>query len=162
VSGARLLPICLALATAAACSWWQGDKARIRARLDALVDVVNARAEGGLGAVARAAQLGEFFADDVIVELGRGSTPITGRETLMAMATRIEPRTTAFTLELTDVNVHLTPDDRTADVNLTAEILRPSPATGETSMDAREFALVLKVVDGEWKIARLTAVDTLK
>ena len=149
-----------------ACSWWQGDKALIIARLNALVEQMNAHGENGLGSLARAAQIGQFFTDDVIVELGRGSAPMTGRDTLMAMAARLEPRTSGFTVKLTDINVLVTPADQSADVNLTAEIIRKAPATGAAaagpSMDAREFTVIMRKVDGEWKVARLTAVDTLK
>ena len=151
----RAFAVCLALSLLSACSWWQGDKALISARLNALVEQVNAHSPDGLGSLARAAQIGTFFTDDVIVELGRGSAPVTGRDTLMAMAARLEPRTSGFTVKLTDIN-------------LTAEIIRKTPASGEPaassapSMDAREFAVIMRKVDGEWKIARLTAVDTLK
>jgi hypothetical protein len=149
------------------CSWWQGDKALIIARLNALVEQMNAHGENGLGSLARAAQIGQFFTDDVIVELGRGSAPMTGRDTLMAMAARLEPRTSAFTVKLMDINVLVTPADQSADVNLTAEIIRKAPAAGVgaaagPSMDAREFTVIMRKVDGEWKVARLTAVDTLK
>jgi hypothetical protein len=154
--------------TFASCSWWQGDRAIIIARLNALVEQVNTHAPDGLGSLSRAAQIGQFFTDDVIVELGRGSAPVTGRETLMAMAARLEPRTSGFTVKLTDINVLVTPHDQSADINLTAEIIRKAPVPGGPaasagpSMDAREFAAIMRKVDGEWKIARLTAVDTLK
>ena len=164
----RAFAVCLTLSLLSACSWWQGDKALISARLNALVEQVNAHSPDGLGSLARAAQIGKFFTDDVIVELGRGSAPVTGRDTLMAMAARLEPRTSGFTVKLTDINVLVTPNDQSADINLTAEIIRKTPASGEPaassapSMDAREFAVIMRKVDGEWKIARLTAVDTLK
>ena len=167
-SNPRALAISIALLLLSSCSWWQGDKALIIARLNALVAQVNAHAPDGLGSLSRAAQIGQFFTDDVIVELGRGSAPVTGRDTLMAMAARLEPRTAGFTVKLTDLNVLVTPDDQSADVNLTAEIIRKPPAPGEPaasagpSMDAREFTAIMRKVDSEWKIARLTAVDTLK
>jgi hypothetical protein len=164
---ARGLVVSVALSLLSACSWWQGDKALITARLNALVEQVNVHAADGLGSLARAAQIGQFFTDDVIVELGRGSAPITGRDTLMALAARLEPRTSGFTVKLADINVLVTPNDQSADVNLTAEIIRKASATPEAasagpSMDAREFAVIMRKVDGEWKVARLTAVDTLK
>ena len=83
-----------------ACSWWQGDKAVIIARLNAAVAQMNAHGENGLGSLA-------------------------------------------------------------------AEIIRKAPGTGVgaaagPSMDAREFTVIMRKIDGEWKVARLTAVDTLK
>ena len=62
----------------------------------------------------------------------------------------------------------VTPNDQSADINLTAEIIRKAQdpgapaASAGPSMDAREFTAIMRKVDGEWKIARLTAVDTLK
>ena len=163
----RAVLVAGAVLVLSACSWWQGDKVLITARLNALVEQVNVHAADGLGSLARAAQIGQFFTDDVIVELGRGSPPITGRDTLMAMAARLEPRTSGFTVKLADINVLVTPNDQSADVNLTAEIIRkasptPGAASAGPSMDAREFAVIMRKVDGEWKVARLTAVDTLK
>jgi hypothetical protein len=35
-------------------------------------------------------------------------------------------------------------------------------STGEETLDAREFMLVVRRVGGEWQIARVTAVDTLE
>ena len=164
----RTALVVTAVLTLISCSWWQGDKAVIIARLNALVEQVNAHAPAGLGSLSRAAQIGQFFTDDVIVELGRGSAPVTGRETLMAMAARLEPRTSGFTVKLIDINVLVTPNDQSADINLTAEIIRKAPdaggpaASAGPSLDAREFTAIMRKVDGEWKIARLTAVDTLK
>ena len=94
----RTAVVMVAVLTLTSCSWWQGDKAIIIARLNALAEQVNAHAPDGLGSLSRAAQIGQFFTDDVIIELGRGSAPVTGRETLMAMAARLEPRTAGFTV----------------------------------------------------------------
>ena len=44
-----------------------------------------------------------------MVELGQGSPPIQGRETLLGMVSRLQPpRTSAFVLEMDDVNVEFT------------------------------------------------------
>ena len=56
----------------------------------------------------------------------------------------------------------MAPGGETADVHLTAEIIRRSITTGDESLDAREFTLGMRRVGGEWQIARVTAVDTLK
>jgi len=140
-----------------------GDEAAaVGQRLRAFSDEVNKSTVDGLGPGARAAQLGSFFTDDVDVDLGQGSAPIRGRETLVTMAARLQPRTAAFRLEFEDVRVALAPGGETADVHLTAEFIRRSLTTGEESLDAREFTIGMRRVGGDWKIGRVTAIDTLK
>jgi hypothetical protein len=96
------------------------------------------------------------------VDLGGGSPPIRGRETVMGMTARLQPRTAAFRLELDDVGIENAPGADTADVLLTASFVRRVISTGEESRDAREFALVLVKTDGTWRISRITAIDTLR
>jgi hypothetical protein len=136
--------------------------AMVRARLQAFSDVVNRSTVDGQGPEVHGAQLGAFFAEDVDVDLGHSAAPIRGRDTVIGMAERLQPRTAAFRLKFEDVSVAMAPTGETADVHLTAEFIRRSITTGEESLDAREFSIGMRRVGGEWKIARVTAVDTLK
>jgi len=158
--------VVLVLAVLAVFAAWRarerGDERTIRGRIEALRTEVNASTVDGLGTAARAAQIGGYFTDDAVVELGRGSVPIRGRETLMGMAARLQPRTAAFRLDLDDVGIEMVPGGVAADVMLTASFVRRSISTGEESRDAREFALVLVKTDGTWRISRITAIDTLR
>jgi hypothetical protein len=144
-----------------ACGLWTDERSEIKSRLRELVKVVNTTAAGGVDKLARAVEIGSFFTDDVVVELGEGSAPVVGRDTLIGMATRLEPRIADFSLGFTDATVKLADDKQTADVSLTVEFIRRHPDTRQT-MDAREFKLGMRRADGEWKIARATAIDTLK
>jgi hypothetical protein len=139
-----------------------GEERTIRERIEALRTEVNASTSDGLGTAARAAQIGSYFTDDAVVELGGVSVPIRGRETLMDMAARLQPRTAAFRLDLDDVGIEMVPGGTAADVTLTASFVRRSISTGEESRDAREFAVVLVKTDGTWRISRSTAIDTLR
>ena len=116
----------------------------------------------GTDALARAAALGSYFTEDVIVDLGDGTAPIAGRLTLIGMAGRLQPRTAAFRLDFDDVGVELTAGAPEADVTLTASFVRRALSTGDEARDAREFALALTRTDGTWRIARVTAVDILR
>lgn len=138
------------------------DERVIRQRLEALRTEVNASTMDGVGTAARAAQIGDYFTEDAVVDFGRGSPPIRGRETLMGMVARLQPRTAAFRLELDDVGIEVVPGGAAADVLLTASFVRRIVSTGEESRDAREFALVLVKADGTWRISRITAIDTLR
>jgi hypothetical protein len=143
-------------------TWGSSDERAIRQRLDALTADINTTAGEGLGAVAHAAGLTSFFTEDVVVDLGEGASPIVGRATLVGMASRLQRRTAAFHLRFDDVGVRLGPDRTTADVALTASFVQRAEGTDAGSMDAREFALTLTKQSGVWRIARVTAVDTLR
>ena len=147
-------------------AFWQtregADERVIRQRLETLRTEVNDSTVDGLGTAARAAQIGTYFTEDAVVDLGGGAVPIRGRETLIGMVARLQPRTAAFRLELDDVGIEVVPGGTAADVLLTASFVRRIISTGEESRDAREFALVLVKADGVWRISRITAIDTLR
>jgi len=162
----RIAAIVLAVVGVAAGAWFllspADSGAAVRARLQALADMVNRSTVDGMGPEARGVQLGAFFAEDVDVDLGRGAAPIHGRDTVIGMAERLQPRTAAFQVKFADVGVAMAPSGETADVHLTAEFLRRNITTGEETLDAREFTIGMRRVGGEWQIARVTAVDTLE
>ena len=164
-SGAVRILVVAGLAAAAVIVWWNrapADEQAIRARLGALRAEINATAAAGVESASRAAQIGGYFTEDAVVDLGQGATPISGRATIMGMAFRLQPRTAAFRLDLDDVSVDLAPGGASADVTLTASFILRSMSTGEESRDAREFVVALTKAAGTWRIARVTAVETLR
>jgi hypothetical protein len=162
----RLVALAVGVAAIAAGAWFvlapRDDRSVVKARLVAFSEAVNGGTVDGLGLAARSAQLAAFFADDVEIDLGKAAAPIKGRDTVMGMAERLQPRTAAFRLEFEDISVELAPDGETADVHLTAEFIRRSLATGDESLDAQEFRIVMRRVGSDWQIGRVTAVDTLR
>ena len=138
------------------------DEREIRSRLDSLRDEINTSTKDGIGVALHAAQIGGYFTDDAVVELGDGAAPIKSRETVMGMVARLQPRTAAFRMALDDITIEMVPGSETADVLLTASFARRSIATGEEFLDAREYALVMAKADNTWRIARITAIDTLR
>ena len=138
------------------------DEREIRARLESLRKEVNTGTKDGIGSALRAAQIGSYFSEEAVVELGEGAAPIKGRETLMGMVARLQPRTAAFQMDLDDITIEMTPGSETADVLLTASFTKRNMSTGEESLDAREYALIMSKTDGTWRITRITAVDTLR
>jgi hypothetical protein len=133
----------------------------IRARVDEFTAAFNAAAGEGLGGLAHAARLGQFFTDDVVLELGHGSAPIQGRETVMGMAARLQPRTAEFLLEVVDVTV-APGGEGEAELSLTAVLRRRSGLPRGESLDARELAVEIERHAGAWQVSRLVAVDTLR
>jgi hypothetical protein len=157
--------LALALAALGYVAWHSresDDERAIRARIDALRNEINTSTTDGVGTLAHAAQLGSYFTDDVTIELGEGTSAIHTRDTLMGIAARLQPRTAAFRLDLDDVSVEMVPGAAAADVLLTASFVRRSLSTGEESRDAREFSVVCQKNGGTWRIARVTAIDTLR
>ena len=157
--------VVLALAALAVLAWRSretSDERAIRGRLEALRDEVNASTVDGLGTSARAEQIGGYFTKEAVVELGEGSVPIRGRDTIVGMVARLQPQTAAFRMDLDDISVELVPGGADADALLTASFVRRSISTGEESRDAREYALVLTKASGDWQISRITAIDTLR
>ncbi len=152
--------------TAALCvflawQYWPSDERAIRGRLQALAADLNGSSGPGGAALVRAAHLGDYFADDVVVELGEGSAPIIGRSTVMGMAARLERRTSDARLRFEDVGIRVQDSGTEAGVSLTAIFLRED-GSGGTAADAREFALQMVKAAGKWRIARATAVMALR
>ena len=140
-------------------AFWPGPEAQIQRRLQTFAAEFNESTADGLGTVARAARLGSYFTDDVVVDLGPGAPPIQGRETLIGMAARLQPRTAAFRLELLDVTVVLRTAD-SADVSLTAAFRRD--AGGGESIDARELAITMIETGGEWRMSGVRIVEAFR
>jgi hypothetical protein len=160
----RFAALLLVSVSAAVLWWWWSatpDERAIRQRFETFAEEFNASTTDGLGTVARAARLGDYFTPDVVVELGEGTAPIHGRETLIGMAARLQPRTAAFVMEFQDVTIETLHEAR-ADVALTLVIRRRSMVSGEESIDAREFSAEMRKDDGTWRVGRAVAIDTLR
>jgi hypothetical protein len=141
---------------------WSPDAKRdVRRRLNAFAAEFNETSGEGLAPVAHAARLGGYFTEDVVVELGEGAPPIRGRQTLIAMAARLHPRTAAFTLELVDEHVTITTPS-SAEVSLTAAFRRRGRSTDEDAFEAQELALRMVKIDGKWLVSEVNSVEPFK
>ena len=134
----------------------------VRARLLAFANLVNGSPVDGQGPELRSQQIGAFFAEDVDVDLGQGAAPIRGRDTVVGMAERLQPRTAAFRLQFEDVSVAMAPGGEAADVHLTAAFIKRSIGADDQSLDAREFTIGMRRVGADWQIARVRAINTLE
>ena len=153
----RMAAIAAIVVAAAVFTWravFPSDERQIRRQLTRVAEQVNEQSEG-LAAVARAADVGSAFADEVVIDLGQGA-PIRGRDTLMAIVARVQPRTSRYEVKIRDMNIRVADDDRLAFVDLSAT------TSGENGMDAREFKLEMVKREGTWLIARVTPVQVLE
>lgn len=157
---ARALGLALLLAVASsACSW--GEEGAIRSRLRSFVQEANRPPAEGLALVAHATSMGDYFTEGVTVDLGPGTTAIEGREMLIGMVARLQPRTSGYEVRLEDTVIQVADDGATAGVAVTVSIIPRKPAPGE-GPDPREFALNMTKSSGTWRIARVTAVQALR
>lgn len=160
-----LTALCAAILVAGSALWWwtaaSPDERQVRRLFKDFTEELNAGTSGGFGTVAHIARLSQFLSPDIVVELGHGSPPIEGRETLLGMVSRLQPRTAAFVLEMDDVTVEFIGADR-GEVTFTALIRRRSFESREESIDAREFAGEVVRSGGHWRVSRVVAVDTLR
>lgn len=131
----------------------------MRRRLDRLAAEINDGGSASFDTAARAVAIGGYFTEDVVIDLGRGTSPIEGRPLVIDMVARLRPRIRRFSVKFTDVAVRLTGLDE-AVVELTAEIIPRDDI--EDRLDAREFSAELIRWDGEWRIRRATAVQALR
>jgi SnoaL-like protein len=141
--------------------WLPDDRRDVRRRLNAFAAEFNESTAAGLATVAHAARIGTYFTDDVVLELGDGAPPIRGRQTLIAMATRLQPRAAAFRLDLVDQLVTIS-SPATADVSLTAAFRRRSTASGEESLEAQELTVRMVKLDGTWLVSEVRSVEAFK
>jgi len=165
MGGGRTAAIGLAAIAIAAVAWlfWpEGDEGAIRRRLHALAEEANTPTDNGLGTIAKAARMGDYFTEQVLVEPGAGSEPISGRDTVIGMATRLRQATGPAIVDLKDLTVEKRAGSNIVDVTLTVTFTRRDSRTSEQTMDAREFGLEVQKEGGEWRIARVVAVDTLR
>lgn len=139
--------------------FFPSDESRITHRLEQLADDVTRSSADAPGGLARTARMATYFTEDVVVEPGEGVEPIRGRDALMALSTSLRGSGGTLRAAVTDVHVKLL-SETAADVTLTATVEK-SAGGAQPSLDAREFALQM-VRQGTWRIARVTAVDTLR
>ena len=156
--------LCAVAAAAGALWWWSAgssDERQVRRLFKDFADELNAGTTTGFGTLTHLARLSEFIHPDIVVELGPGSPPIHGRETLLGMVGRLQPRTSAFVVEMDDVTVEFADPDH-GEVTFTAVIRRRSLESGEESIDAREFGAEVVRSGGRWRVSRVVAIDTLR
>ena len=159
-----LAGLCAVVVAAGAFWWWSAgssDERQVRRLFKDFADELNAGTTSGFGTLTHLARLSEFIDPAIVVELGQGSPPIQGRETLLGMVTRLQPRTSAFVLEMDDVTIEFTDPDH-GEVTFTALIRRRTIDSGEDSIDAREFGGEVVRSGGRWQVSRIVAIDTLR
>ena len=155
--GANVVWILLAVfAVVAAWLAWKtlfpSEEQRIRARLDEIVDTVNAPSADGLAKLADAARLASFFTEDVTIDPGAPYPTMRGRDAIVAAAAAAGRATgdsscRSWTFRWQSGTA------ATATAHLTLTLTWTNVQTGAPTMDAREVELALRKEAGEWRVA---------
>jgi ketosteroid isomerase-like protein len=138
------------------------EEQRIRARLDEIVDTVNAPSADGLAKLADAARLVSFFTEDVTIDPGVPYPTMRGRDAIVAAAAAAGRAAGGFELSFVDVQVAVGDGGDTATAHLTVTLTWTNVQSGAPTMDAREVELALRKEAGEWRVAGATPVETLE
>lgn len=151
---AVILAVVLAIVAVGYPVLFPSPQRQIQKRLDELVQAINTQAEG-LDAMTKAVKIGHAFTEDVTVDFGDGP-PVHGRETLMALAARLQDRARSLNIALRDIDIAVGSDKTTAEVALTVTV------SSDDSLDAREFQVEMVKPADRWLIARATGVRVLQ
>lgn len=132
----------------------------IRSRLNALAGAISFNSNNGLLSKAYDAQkAASFFTTNVEVNVNvTGYEPILlhGRDEVL-QALNATTQLSALKVEFPDMNISLSPDAKSAKVNLTGKATVP----GERDISAQEFNFMLKKINGKWLIYQVETVRTL-
>ncbi len=161
----RFVPIVVILALVVG-GWFfiagrQTEDSLIRHRLDTLAKMLSDTGpKTGQDLLIRSAQLGQFFAEDVVVVLTDRATEIRGRQSLVVMAERATREVASMDVDFADVEVIVNSDKQHAQVNITVFITGEETAQ-MAAFNAQEFELQMTKIDGEWVINAVAPVEVL-
>jgi hypothetical protein len=164
VTTARLRLVVIVAVVAAATGgyrWWNSPERQIRRVLEAIAeDLSHGEPVSGLAAVAGVAALQNHFTIDVVIEPGRPLPPLSGRDAVMAAAIRLRAATPALRVEFADMNVMI--DAGGTEATVDCRVTMTGPGAGQDNLDSREVVVILRVVDGQWMVARATAQHVME
>ena len=133
----------------------------IRKRLIELARAASFSGKEGLLAKAfNTEQFASYFDENVeiLVDVpGRAQQNLYGRNELMQAVMAVRSAISSLSVEFLDINVSLSPDHQTAEVDLTGKAKIP----GERDFFVQELKFTLKKIGREWLINKVETVKTL-
>ena len=142
-----------AVAVALAVAYFWSDRRQIRRQLDALAETASVTgAERDLDRLVRAARLGGFFTEDVVIRRSEDNSAfVGGRPAVAAMA--MQAVAGHRTMKVSIANVVITIADReNATADMTVVVSTNNAEVEE--VDLREVAATFRKVNGTWLIAQ--------
>ena len=162
-NGTAVASVCFAaLAAFFVYQWWFNPTREVQRRLNDVAAALSVPdAEAPMARVTRAAQLRKYLAGDIRVRTG--SSELTSREQILGAVAAFAPPPGGWNVQFVDVQIRVNHDTNAdADAYMTVEINSRDPQTGQPTVDAREAAVTLKKLDGEWVVATAETRDTLQ
>lgn len=142
--------------------WWFNPAREVQRRLNDIASALSIPdAEPPMGRVTRAAQLRKYLAEDVRVRAG--TSELGPRDAIVGAVAALTPPAGGWNIQFVDVQVRVNHEtNRDADVYLTVEVNGRDMRTGQPTVDAREAAVTMKKIDGEWVVATAETKETLQ
>lgn len=138
------------------------EEDRIRQRLDDLAATASVEAgESPLIRAARATRLANHFTEDARVDLGGPFELLQGRDALTALAAGLRLPQGGIAVEVLDTAVRVDGSATGATASMTAQVSTRATAR-DALLEAREVAVRLLKVDGEWLVDDMRAVDPIE
>lgn len=148
--------------------WWlwnvlfPAPEVVIRKRLNELAALVSfGPNEGPLAKLANSQKIANYLAPEVeaIIDLpGRSVQSMSGRDELVQAAMGARNQLSSLNVDFPDMVITVSPDKRTARVNLTAQARTPN----ERDRFVQEMLFSMEKMGGDWVISRIKTEQTLK
>jgi len=143
----------VALAAVVGAAYYLGDRRQIRHQLDALAATATVDgAESDVDRLARAARIGGFFTDDVVIRRSEDNSAfVGGRRGVAEMATAAAAAHRTMKVSIDNVDITIA-DGSTATANMTVVVATNNPDA--ESVNVRQVTATLRKVNGTWLIAQ--------
>jgi len=150
---ARVAIVIAALvAVVAGYRWWNSPERQINRLLsDVATALSHESAETDLRALAAVASLQSHLTPDVSIDLGGRSTPIRGRQEVIATATRVRASSPMMRVQFFDPEISVS-GDASGTTRLTVQVTTHD-SSGQEVAAAYTVAMNLIFADGRWQIA---------
>jgi hypothetical protein len=150
---ARVALVAVALvAVVAGYRWWNSPERQINKLLsDVAAALTHESAEADLRAVTAVASLQTHLTPDVSIEMNGGSTPIRGRQEVIATAARVRASSSMMRVQFFDPEIAIT-GDTSGTTRVTVQVTTRGSASEEVAA-AYTVAMTLVLADGRWQIA---------
>ncbi len=141
----------------------QGDERQIRKNLISLAAMVSKLGdESELIALANIQKIKSLFTRDCQISLGAPVPEIRGRDMLISALHQARRMVERIEVDFYDISVIIGENYMTAKTTMTAKATALDPQRGKRVMEAREVDMCWKKVEGEWKIAKVQLIRTLR
>jgi hypothetical protein len=137
--------------------WWNGPERQVNQLLsDVATALSHESAETDLRALTAVAALQAHLTPDVSIDMGANSTPIRGRQEVIATATRVRASSAMMRVQFFDPEIAIS-GDSSGTTKVTMQVTTRD-ASGQDVAAAYTVAMDLVLAEGRWQIASARVV----